>query len=131
MSSSFADPPVASSPRFRVRASTLACLLVGALGAGACSDSKSPSDAANAGSGDTTGDGGSGESGNAGNGGAGTGGSGGGNGSGGTRNEGGSAGVALNNGGTGGVVTVEPAIPVVPDPAKDCGAASTDAIPEL
>lgn len=123
-----------SSPVLGVRTRTLACLLLGALGAGACTDSKTPAGVANAGSGDTTGNGGNGESGNAGNGtgGAGaTGGSGGGNGSGGTRNEGGSAGVALNGGGTGGLATVEPVIPVVPDPAKDCGAASAETVPAL
>jgi len=130
------SPSLLSSREFRVRAGTVACLLLGAFaGANACSDSssKTPTD----GSGEATGNAGSGESGNAGTGNAGTGGntatggSGGSTGSGGTRNEGGSGGVALNNGGTGGVATVEPIIPVVPDPAKDCGAASDDAIPAL
>jgi glucose/arabinose dehydrogenase len=116
----------------RARAGALTCLLSLALGANACSDSKNKTpDGSSAGAGETTGSAGSGESGSAGNGSGGAGGSGGsgGNGTGGTRNEGGSGGLALNNGGSG--ATVEPAIPVVPDPAKDCGAASGSALPGL
>ena len=121
-----------SASPFRARAGALTCLL--ALGASACSDSKTKNpDGTNAGAGDATGNAGSGNSGNAGTGsggGSGSGGSGGGNGTGGTRNEGGSGGLPLNNGGSAG--TVEPAIPVVPDPVKDCGALNGDpALPEL
>jgi glucose/arabinose dehydrogenase len=110
------------------RTSAVACLLLGFLGAHGCSDSKKPDDGTNGGTGDNTGN-----SGSAGNGTGGTGatsGAGGGNGTGGS-NEGGTGGIALNNGGTGGVPTLPPAIPVVPDPAKDCGAASADTIPAL
>jgi len=118
----------------RAHAGALTCLLSSALGASACSDSKTKNpDGTNAGAGDTTGDAGSGNSGSAGNGtgGSGSGGGGGtGSGTGGTQNEGGSGGLPLNNGGSGG--TVEPPIPVVPDPAKDCGALNGDpALPAL
>src|SRR5262245_12613030 len=100
-------------------------LLLTALGAAACSDSKSP-DGASGGSGDTTGNAGT----NAGVGGSGNAGNGSG-GSSGSVNEGGSAGLGLNQGGSGGMPNVQPAIPVVPDPAKDCGQASNAAVPAL
>lgn len=112
----------------------LALSSIGALSAtlaiSSCSDNKKNSEGENGGSGDTTGNAGSGESGKAGTG-NGTGGTGGSTGTGGGRNEGGSAGVPLNNGGAGGIATVEPPIPVVPDPGKDCGAASGGAVPAL
>jgi glucose/arabinose dehydrogenase len=98
--------------------------LSAALAISSCSDNKKASDGANGGSGDTTGNAGSGESGKAGTG-NGTGGV---TGTGGSRNEGGSAGVPL---GSGGAASMEPPIPVVPDPAKDCGAASGGELPAL
>jgi glucose/arabinose dehydrogenase len=113
-----------------IRSRAGVAVLLGVLGAtAACSDSKNP-DGSNAG--DTTGNAGGGGSGNAGNGTGGSGNGTGGNGTGGGINEGGSAGIGLNQGGSGGMPTVEPAIPVVPDPAKDCGAASGGAaVPAL
>ena len=107
-------------------------LLSAALAISACDDKKS-SQGQNGGSGDTTGNAGSGESGKAGNGSGTSGGGGGGGvtGTGGNLNEGGGGGIPLNNGGAGGVASGQPPIPVVPDPAKDCGAASGSSIPAL
>jgi glucose/arabinose dehydrogenase len=84
--------------------------LAAALAISSCSDNKKSTEGENGGS-DATGNAGSGESGKAGTGNA-AGGSGGAN-------------------GTGGSAAIEPPIPVVPDPAKDCGAASGGALPAL
>ena len=119
-----------SASASRVLAVSSIAALSAALALSSCSDNKTKSEGENGGSGDSTGNAGSGESGKAGTS-NGTGGSGGLSGTGGSRNEGGSAGVPLNSGGSGGVATIEPAIPVVPDPAKDCGAASGGNVPAL
>jgi glucose/arabinose dehydrogenase len=84
-----------------------------ALALNSCSDDRKSSEGANGGSADSTGNAGSGESGKAGTG-NGTGGTGGATGTGGSRNEGGGA-----------------AVPIVPDAAKDCGAASGGDVPAL
>ncbi len=124
-------PVLAPCTRLGGSALLLMAALFNLVGAAACSDSKTR-DGSNGGSGESTGNAGNGESGNAGNGTGGGGNGMGGNGTGGGGNEGGNGGLALNQGGSGGVGTIDPPIPVVPDPAKDCGQVSGDpALPAL